>query len=260
MEFLEIKQGLSPLILCFPHTGPYIPDAINDTLNEQGREKADTDWHLHALYDGLAPEATSIRTCIHRYVIDCNRDPQGKSLYPGQNTTDLVPLTDFDGLPLHKQVPTPSQINARLRDFHRPYHTAIETQIERVKAAHGFAIVYDCHSIRSNIPFLFEGTLPHFNIGTNEGKTCAPSIEKAVYTLCEKAQNYSVVLNGRFKGGWTTRHYGLPDTNVHAVQMEIAQRSYMIETTPWTYETNKAQSLRSHLKEILDELTNWNPQ
>jgi formiminoglutamase len=258
----EIRQGTSPVILGFPHTGTELPPAIWERLNDNGRILADTDWHIHQLYNGLLDGATSVRATFHRYVIDANRDPQGISLYPGQNTTGLVPDTDFDGKSIWKdgEAPTDQDIADRLADFHAPYHAALAAEIERVKAIHGVAILYDCHSIRSHIPFLFEGKLPDFNIGTDMGRTCDSAIEQAAVTAAAAADGYDSILNGRFKGGWTTRHYGKPGTGVHAIQMELAQSTHLsTETPPFAYDPTKAERLRVHLKDILVRISQTAP-
>ena len=250
----ETHQGTSPVILAFPHTGTEVPADIWERLNDNGRILADTDWHIERLYDGLLPDATTVRATFHRYVIDANRDPAGVSLYPGQNTTGLVPETDFDGKAIWKDgaAPTEADIAHRLANFHAPYHAALAAEIERVKAIHGVAILYDCHSIRSLIPFLFEGRLPDFNVGTDMGRTCAKEIEAATVDVCSKAEGYTSVLNGRFKGGWTTRHYGRPETGVHAIQMELAQSTHLAsESPPFAYDSEEADNLRIHLKSIL---------
>jgi len=257
MAVFEVKQGSSPVILGFPHTGTDVPPEIRERLNANGRLLADTDWHIHKFYEGLLPDATTVRATFHRYVIDANRDPSGTSLYPGQNTTGLIPQTDFDGEPiwLEGQAPNEADVAARLAAFHAPYHAALAAEIERVKAIHGVAILYDCHSIRSHIPFLFEGTLPDFNIGTDRGKTCAPEIEAATREIAAAAEGYTSILNGRFKGGWTTRHYGRPETGVHAIQMELAQSTHLAsETPPFAYDEAKAEKLRVHLKAILQRI------
>lgn len=254
MNPVSVKQGASPIVLGLPHTGAYVPEEIAAKLNKNGRKLADTDWHIDRLYDGLLPDATTVTANFHRYVIDANRDPQGESLYPGQNTTTLVPLTDFDGLDIWNTPPTPADIDARRRDFHAPYHTALHAELARVHALHGVAILYDCHSIRSAIPYLFDGTLPDFNIGTNMGATCAAGIEEATREICSAAP-FTSILNGRFKGGWTTRQYGKPDTGFHAIQMELAQSTYLTdEAAPWTYDEAKAAALRPHLTSILTTL------
>ncbi|WP_454849476.1 N-formylglutamate deformylase [Rhizobium binxianense] len=253
----EVKQGTSPVILGFPHTGTDVPHDIWERLNDNGRLLADTDWHIHRLYDGLLDSPTTVRATFHRYVIDANRDPTGITLYPGQNTTGLVPETDFDGRPIWKDgaAPAGADIAARLHDFHAPYHAALAAEIERVKSIHGVAILYDCHSIRSHIPFLFEGKLPDFNIGTDMGRTCDGAIEQATLTVVEAAEGYDGILNGRFKGGWTTRHYGRPQTGVHAIQMELAQSTHLsTEAPPFAYDAAKAERLRIHLQSILKRI------
>ncbi|MDU8944251.1 N-formylglutamate deformylase [Ovoidimarina sediminis] len=262
MSFLDITRGDSPLVLGLPHTGTDLPPQIYDALNDTGRALADTDWHIHQLYDGLFPGATTVRTAIHRYAIDVNRDPSGESLYPGQNTTGLCPLIDFDGNPIYRsgQEPSAEDIIHRRETWHDPYHAALEAELARIRDRYGFAILYDCHSIRSGIPFLFDGRLPDFNIGTNEGRTCDPSIESAVTEICASAVGYTAILNGRFKGGWTTRHYGRPREGIHAIQMELAQSAYLTdEAPPWRYDPGKAARLRNTLATILNTLLRWRP-
>ena len=257
MSVYEITRGTSPVILAFPHTGTHVPPEIWDRLNDNGQLLADTDWHIHHLYAGLLPDATTLRATFHRYVIDANRDPTGTSLYPGQNTTGLVPETDFDGKAIWKPgaEPTPADIDGRLKAFHAPYHEALQAEIERVKAMHGLAILYDCHSIRSRIPFLFEGPLPDFNIGTDMGRTCHTLIEAAAAEVAQSAEGYRAIVNGRFKGGWTTRHYGKPETGAHAIQMELSQISHLTtEALPFAYDEEKAERLRIHLKDILTRI------
>ncbi|UWP95356.1 N-formylglutamate deformylase [Aliiroseovarius crassostreae] len=256
MNVFEVTRGDSPIVLGQPHGGTFVPERVFARLNANGRVLADTDWHISKLYEGLLGGATVVRSNIHRYVIDANRDPEGVSLYPGQNTTTLVPLTDFDGQEIwaEGQHPSEDEIEDRRQAYHAPYHAALQAELDRVRDRHGVAILFDCHSIRSQIPFLFDGGLPDFNIGTNLGATCAPKIEAATLSVCADADGYSSVTNGRFKGGWTTRHYGRPETGIHAIQMELAQRAYMDEAAPWTYRNDRADRLRPHLKTILHNL------
>ena len=250
------------MVLGLPHTGTDIPPDCLARLNETGRAMADADWHIHRLYAGLLPDVTTVRTLIHRYVIDANRDPSGASLYPGQNTTGLCPLTDFDGKPIYQigQTPDAAETERRRAAYHTPYHAALAAELTRLRNIHGHAILYDCHSIRSQIPYLFNGTLPDFNIGTNSGAACAPGIQAAVAAICAAAPGYTSITNGRFKGGWTTRHYGRPAEGLHAIQMELAQSTYMAEAPPWAYGAAKANRLRVHLKTILTTLAHWSPE
>ncbi|MFT5401115.1 MAG: N-formylglutamate deformylase [Gammaproteobacteria bacterium] len=252
----NITQGDSPLLLAQPHGGMEIPDSIWKHLNAQGQAKADADWHITRLYEGLVDNVTVVSNPIHRYVIDANRDPSGQSLYPGQNTTGLCPTTTFDGLDLYNkgEAPNAAEIAERQVNYHQPYHDVIQQELERIKQRHGYAILYDCHSIRSVVPYLFDGQLPDFNIGTDSGACCDSVIESLVESICESADGFTSVSNGRFRGGWTTRHYGKPSTGIHAIQMELTQFRYMQEAAPWEYLPEVAEALREHLRRILQGL------
>lgn len=254
MNPVTVISGDGPVILGQPHSGVFVPPAIESRLNKRGRGLADTDWHVDRLYDGLLPNATVVRANFHRYVIDANRDPSGVSLYPGQNTTGLVPLTDFDGEDIWNEAPDADEIERRRMEFHAIYHLSLAAEIDRAREAHGAAVLYDCHSIRSHIPYLFDGKLPDLNIGTNKGATCAAAIEEAAAEACA-ASDFTYVVNGRFRGGWTTRHYGRPQLGVHAIQMEIAQSAYLeTEDAPFTYSDTRAARLRGVLKTILERI------
>jgi len=257
MHVFEVKQGNAPIILASPHGATDVEPAIWARLNERGQRLVDTDWHINQLYQDLLDDVTTVQAKFHRYVIDANRDPGGKSLYPGQNTTSLIPTTDFENQPIWRegQEPTNADIQDRLSRFHAPYHRALAAEIARIKALHGVVILYDCHSISTPLPFLYEGNLPDFNIGTNNGTTCAPVLEQAVQDIVKQASGYSYVLNGRFKGGWTTRHYGEPSSGVHAIQMELVRENYLtISAPPFTYDEIKAERLRVYLAKILHAL------
>lgn len=255
MTQVAVHVGDGPVILGVPHAGTDIPEDLLARLNDRGRDRVDTDWWVDRLYKDLLPGATFVKALFHRYVIDANRDPEGASLYPGQNTTALCPTTDFDGAPIWQpgEAPGADEVEARRAAYHGPYHGALASEIERIKARHGVALLYDCHSIRSHVPYLFEGELPALNIGDNQGTTCAPTVQHAAVEAAQ-ASGFSYVLNGRFKGGWTTRHYGRPGDGVHALQMEIAQSAYMDERPPWTYRDDLAERLRPHLKTLLERL------
>ncbi len=256
MKPVIVSEGSSPVVLAMPHTGTYIPDSLKSRLNDLGRSVADTDWWVDRLYDGLLASPTVVKATFSRYVIDANRDPTGQSLYPGANTTAMCPVTDFDGRPIYRdgQGPAADEIQTREGDYHAPYHAALSDQLDRVAHRHGRVVLYDCHSIRSRIPFLFEGLLPVFNIGTDDGQTCDPCIERIAVRVCSQAKAYSYVLNGRFKGGWTTRNYGRPDQGRHAIQLELAQRAYLNERPPWDYRSDLAAALRVRLKDLLQSI------
>ncbi len=217
------------MIVAFPHTGTDLAD-VGDQFRSPWLARRDADWWVDRLYDfAQTLGATTIRTSISRSVIDVNRDPSGTSLYPGQATTELCPTTTFDGEPLYgSETPDEAEIARRRHEWFTPYHEALANEIARLRSVHPHIVLYDAHSIRSRIPRLFEGELPNFNIGTNGDTTCDPALSKVVEEICA-GSGWSHALNGRFRGGWTTRHYGRPEQRVHAIQMELAIRGYLRE-------------------------------
>ncbi len=229
--WLAVHRGEAPLLVSFPHTGTELPDEIEPFLVSPWLARKDCDWWIEKLYD-VARElgATTVRTSISRTTIDVNRDPSGASLYPGQATTELCPTTTFDGEPLYREgkAPDEAEIARRRAVYFEPYHAALAEELARLRAIHPVVVLYDCHSIRSVIPRLFEGELPEFNIGTNSGAACDGALAAAIETICS-AGGRSCVVDGRFKGGWITRRYGRPAEGVHAIQMELACRAYMRE-------------------------------
>lgn len=259
--WLTVRRGNAPLIVSMPHTGTEIPPEVEARLISPWLARKDADWWVDRLYDfAAALGATTIRTAISRTVLDVNRDPSGASLYPGQATTELCPTTTFDGEVLYRPgaVPDAAEIARRRNQFFDPYHGALATEIGRLRILHGAIVLYDAHSIRSHIPRLFDGELPNFNIGANSGASCDSALAARVETICD-ASRFSRVTNGRFKGGYITRHYGSPHTGVHAIQMELACRGYMDELDrapdsecwPSPYDPDRAAPMRAVLAQIL---------
>jgi len=232
MSFIKIRRGTAPLILSIPHAGTEISECLQTALVSLWLARKDADWWLPELYQFAEKlDATIIRTEISRTVIDVNRDPSGASLYPGQATTELCPTTTFDGEALYRagMAPDDAEITRRRETYFDPYHAEITGEIARLRRLHPAIVLYDCHSIRSEISRLFPGILPNFNIGTNDGKACDPRITAQVAAICAADTKHSHVVNGRFKGGWITRHHGDPENGVNAIQMELACRGYMAE-------------------------------
>ncbi|MCW4455487.1 N-formylglutamate deformylase [Flavobacterium sp. MXW15] len=259
-DWLHLHQGDAPLVVSFPHTGTDLPGELAGNFVSPWLAQRDADWWVHELY-AFARElgASTVRSAISRSVIDLNRDPSGASLYPGQNTTGLCPLTTFDNQPLYRDGMAPDEAEiARRRDtYFAPYHDALAAQVARLRQSHGTVVVYDAHSIRSRIPHLFDGELPQFNIGTNNDTTCDNALTDVVENLCAMS-GMSHVRNGRFKGGWITRHYSDIPGGVHTLQMELGCRGYMREPVqvdernwPTPYDPDHAAPLRDTLQQVL---------
>jgi formiminoglutamase len=265
-DWLHIHRGTAPLVLGMPHTGIHIPEDLLPRYVSPWRARKDADWWIDRLYAFAEDmDATIVRTSISRSVIDVNRDPSGASLYPGQTTTELCPTTTFDGEPLYLAGAEPDdvEIGERRDRWLTPYHAALTAELARLRDQHGHVVLYDCHSIRSHMPRLFAGELPQFNLGTNNGVTCDSTLERGVEQACA-ATGLSLVINGRFRGGYTTRHHGRPDMGIHAIQMELACRGYVDEPdtpdesnwpTPW--DSARAAPLAEHLRHILAACLDW---
>lgn len=255
-DWLTVERGDAPLIVSVPHAGTDIPKDISARLASVDLARKDADFYVDRLY-GFARElgATIVRTAISRSAIDVNRDPSGRSLYPGQPVTGLCPATTFDGEPLYRDgdEPDAEEIDRRRERYFDPYHAAIETEILRLRSRHETVLLYDAHSIRSHVARLFDGELPQFNIGTNDGQSCAPGLTRAVEAVCD-ASGRSRVTDGRFKGGWITRQYGQTGEGVHAIQMELAMRGYADEASgdwPPPWDADYAAPLQATLRGVL---------
>ncbi|HYE44243.1 MAG TPA: N-formylglutamate deformylase [Caulobacter sp.] len=260
--WLHVHQGSAPLIVSIPHAGTMIPPEIAEHLVSHDLAIHDADWFIPELYAFAAGlGVTLVRTEVSRTAIDVNRDPSGQSLYPGQATTGLCPDTTFDGEPLYRpgHAPRQAEITRRRISYFAPYHDALEGEIDRLRLIHPCIVLYDAHSIRSRVDRLFDGELPALNLGTNGGAS-AGAEPTAIAERHMAASGLSHVTNGRFKGGWITRHYGDPDGGVHALQMEIAQRAYMDEPAGLdipTWNEARAAPLQAVLKAMLTDLIDW---
>lgn len=259
--WLSVTRGSAPLIVSIPHSGIELVPEVEGGLVSAWLARKDADWYVDRLYDFAAGlGATIVRTALSRTVIDVNRDPAGRPLYPGRATTELCPTTTFDGEPLYREgrAPAEAEIAERRTRYFEPYHRALESEIARLKGWHPALVLYEAHSIRSQVPRLFDGVLPQFNIGTNAGASCAPELTARVEAVCAGTP-YSRVTNGRFQGGYITRHYAHPDAGVHAIQMELACRGYLrepdspcaAENWPALYDPDYAAPMRAVLERIL---------
>ncbi|WCM86454.1 N-formylglutamate deformylase [Acidovorax sp. NCPPB 3576] len=249
-------QGTAPLLVSMPHVGTHVPPDIAARFTDEARQVPDTDWHLERLYGFARGLGASILVATHsRYVIDLNRPPDGASLYPGQSVTGLCPVDTFDDTPIYMEAgdaPDDAEIAARRDAVWAPYHAQLAAELERLRAAHGVAMLWDAHSIRSVLPRFFAGKLPDLNLGTAEGASCDPALAQALLRIGQSDPAYTTVLNGRFKGGHITRHYGNPARNVHAVQLEMTQCSYMQEALPFDYLPEVAAGVQPVLRRMLE--------
>lgn len=256
-------SGNSPILISMPHAGTYIPSEIKNRLTHEALALPDVDWHLPTLYDMAKHHDISVISAEYaRYVIDLNRSPENTSLYPGQDVTGLCPIDTFakNAIYLDGQQPDEAEIENRIEQYWQPYHEKLAAELKRIQEIHGVAILWDAHSIASHVPRFFNGQLPDLNFGTADLTSCDASLQDALATTLRESphtKSYSHVFNGRFKGGYITRHYGVPSINIHAIQLEMSQCIYMEENPPYKYDAELALKVKPLLAELLDTCLQW---
>jgi N-formylglutamate deformylase len=253
----EHVPGDAPLLISFPHSGTYLPPELAVRLRPEALDLPDTDWFVPRLYDFFRDLGASVIRATHtRYVVDLNRPPDGAPLYPGQRETTVCPTETFDGeaLYLDGANPTAAEIAARLRTYWNPYHEKLSALTQEIKRRHGQCVLWDAHSILSRVPGLFEGRLPDLNVGTAAGRSCSPALSELITAVLSEQQQFSFVVDGRFKGGYITRHYGNPAARIDAVQLEIAQCAYLIEARTPAFDAALAAPLNSLLRNLLGKV------
>ena len=261
-DVYTLHRGSTPLLVSVPHVGRLLPPDQQPRYVERAQGVEDTDWHLERVYDFARALGASLLVPRHsRYLIDLNRPPENTPMYPGANNTELCPTRFFSGEPLYRegQAPDANEIARRCDTYWRPYHDALSGELARLKAAHGHAVLFDGHSIRSQLPWLFEGRLPDLNLGSADGQSCAPSLRDALASVLQAQSAFSQVVDGRFKGGYITRHYGDPSQGIHAVQLEMCWRCYMPERAPFAVDPERLARVRPLLHKLLTTLSKWRP-
>ena len=258
----KLHAGHLPLLVSVPHSGRELPAALASRMVPRALEVEDTDWHVEKLYDFVKDLGASFLVPkFSRYVVDLNRPPEDLPMYAGANNTTICPTTFFNGDPLYRpeQIPNRSEIDERIKNYWQPYHDAIVAEMTRLRDLHGYAILFDGHSICSEVPWLFEGSLPDLNLGTVNGSSCAPSLRDLCVDMLNGQSHFSHVIDGRFKGGYITRHYGRPAQGWHTVQMEMAWSSYLEESCPQQWDPVRAEAAQRVLKGLLESLAQWRP-
>lgn len=251
----HFREGRAPLMVSIPHSGTHVPASVATRLTPQARALPDTDFHLEALYDFAEELGASLIVATHsRYVIDVNRPSAGLNVLDGERVTGVCPIETFDGCPIYEAggYPDAEEIDARRAAIWQPYHATLAREMQRIRQRYGVAVLWDAHSLRSQLPRYFEGKLPDINIGTHKGSSCDDALSSALFGIASEAEGFTASINGRFTGGYITRHYGRPAENMHALQCEITHRSYMQEQPPYRYLAAKAARIRPHLRRMVE--------
>ncbi len=257
-----LTLGTEPLLVSLPHTGTHLPEWLRKRLVPRAALVEDTDWHLHRLYAFAADLGASVLAPVHsRYLVDLNRPSENTPMYAGQNNTELCPTRFFtgDALYLSGQEPEDAEVRQRVAVYWQPYHQALRAELARLQTLHGHAVLFDAHSIKSTLPWLFDGELPHMNLGTANGASCSPTLSAQLAGCFAAQDSYSHVVNGRFKGGHITRHFGQPQDGIHAAQLEMCWRAYMAEAPPYAWHDERAEQVKPLLRQLVQTMIAWRP-
>ena len=261
-DIFSLHCGNTPLLISFPHVGTQIPADQQARYSARALQVEDTDWFLDRLYAFAAELGATLIVPRHsRYLIDLNRDSDNRPMYPGQNNTELCPTRHFTGEAIYRagQAPEEAEVRRRVAVYWQPYHNALSAELARIKAQHGHAVLLDAHSIKSELPWLFDGTLPHMNVGTVQGASCDANLSRNVAAVFAAQADYSHVINGRFQGGHITRHFGRPEEHIHSVQLEMCWRAYMDEASPYVWHEARAAAVTPLLRQLVLTLRDWRP-
>lgn len=259
-DLYHFTPGRTPVLVSVPHAGTHIPAEIGACMTDAALVQPDTDWHVDRLYDFAPAMGAGLLVATHsRYVVDLNRDSSGQPLYPGADNTELVPLTTFDRAPIYRPGAAPDERETRERvaRYWRPYHDRLAAELATLRQQFGVAVLWDGHSIASQVPRFFKGRLPDLNLGSARGASAAANLTTRVMDILAAESGFTAVRDGRFTGGYITRKFGQPDIGVHALQLEVAQISYMDEAPPYRFEPARAAALRAVLEKSIAALVAW---
>ena len=253
----DFHRGPLPLLISVPHAGTEVPDELRHRFTSVGQRLPDTDWHVDRLYDFARDMGASILIANYsRYVVDLNRSPDSRALYDAVPTSPVCAAVTFtgDSIYLADQAPAPAEIRERVESYWRPYHAQIEDELQRMVDQFGYAVLWDAHSVASEVPGLFAGVLPEFNLGTRDGAACPRHVGDALLQLLTEDGEFGAVLDGRFKGGYITEHYGSPAQKIFAVQLELAQRAYLDESAHPDWQPDRAYRAQELIAQLLGRL------
>jgi len=258
MELFHFTPGTKPVLVSVPHAGAHVPEEIAAHMTREGRAIPDTDWHVEKLYAGVVRHGAGLLVATHsRYVVDLNRDPAGKPLYPGADNTEVVPTRSFANAPIWSGGgPSQAEAAERVRRYWQPYHDALAAEVARLRQRFGVVVLWDGHSIASEVPRFFEGVLPELNLGTAKGSSCRDDLAARAWSLVG-GSTFTAVRDGRFTGGYITRHYGSPNEEVNALQLEVALRAYLDEAKPQVWHEGRARRLVALIDRLIPALAEW---
>ena len=248
-DWLVVERGDAPLVLSVPHAGTRLPGEIESRLVSPWLARKDTDWYVDRLYSfaGRARAPPSSARSLSRTVIDVNRDPEGRSLYPGQATTELCPTTTFDGEPLY---PRGRRARcARDRGATRPLLRALPRRdLRRDCAVSVTRMARSCCSMRTRSARSCRGSSKARCRCSISGRIPDVAARRSLSIRCRRSAPRAGCRPSSTAGSRvaTSRATMASRTSgVHAVQLELAMRGYLDEPTSDLREGMLAAAVRA---------------
>lgn len=232
----------SPVLVEIPHAGLELDAPTMNWLVAPARSIArDADLYVDELYtDAPRLGATVLRANVSRFAVDLNRasdDFDGQTV-EGGSTADrprgVVWRLTSEGCPVQRERMPRVELERRLDRYWRPYHQALAALLERKRARFGHAVLLCAHSMPTpkvrGLRSLAQSAVADVVPGTR-GRTSAAGRFIDKIDRLARDHRFSVEHDFPYRGGFSTMHYGRPDLEVHAIQLELARRLYMDEDT-----------------------------
>lgn len=221
VELFSVKNPVGkalPIVANLPHSGLHVPAHIADTFTEKQRQSLpNSDWHLQSLYDFLPSLGITVMQANYsRYVVDLNRGL--KPPFFGSFWSAVVPEQTAFKQPIYQRKPSADEVRSRIEAYYTPYHQKLTELLNHTVSHHGKAYLIDLHSFMGLIT-------DDVCLGNADGATCSEKLISTVETSLAQ-QQYQVVKNKVFTGGFITRHYG-QQPNVEALQIELRYTNYL---------------------------------
>lgn len=228
------------MVVEVPHAGLGLDGESLATLIAPARSIArDADLYVDRLVE-LVPDtgAVSLISKMSRYYLDLNRDQDEHDgvAVQGSRGRDaphgLVWHRTTEGeRALSGAIPR-EELERRIRRVYRPYHDQLKRLLLDRVSVFGHVVLLCAHSMPSNGRSVNGAEEPRADIvpGTRGQTTASRKLIQAVERVTQ-ASGLGFRHDDPYRGGFSTVHYGVPRSSMHAIQIEVARRLYMNEST-----------------------------
>jgi N-formylglutamate deformylase len=236
-----------PLVCDSPHSGVTYPADFGYAVDPQILRRGE-DTHVDELWRGIPDVGgTLILAQFPRTYIDPNREPDDidphlladawpDAINPSEKSRIGHGLiwSKVADRPIYDRKLPAREVRHRIESYHRPYHTALNQDIEAAYKQFGAVWHLNLHSMPSDsykvLQIKSDRELADFVLGDRDGTTCDPEFVDVVEKSL-RASGYTVARNDPFKGVALISRLGKPAQRRHSLQIEIHRGQYMNERT-----------------------------